>query len=179
VNVWSRFCEESLDYVGFDVLTAVVMKSTIFWNITPYSPLSVKRRFWGTYRLHLQRRKTKLSKKLAWKEMESFHAGFLLSLFFQPWRWRRNVPPKRRLTLNGLHGVTSQKMVLFITTAVRTSKKVKFSLCLIILALCHEDVWGSGGIASPFLTSALYGGEWSSSLLRRFTPGKEPPVRSG
>jgi hypothetical protein len=31
------------------------------------------------------------------------------------------VPPKRRLTLNGLHGVISQKMVLFITTAVRTS----------------------------------------------------------
>jgi hypothetical protein len=25
-----------------------------------------------------------------------------------PWRWRRNGPPKRRLTLNGLHGVISQ-----------------------------------------------------------------------
>jgi hypothetical protein len=32
-------------------------------------------------------------------------AGFLLSLFFRPWRYRRYVPPKRRLTLNGLHGV--------------------------------------------------------------------------
>jgi hypothetical protein len=26
-------------FVGFEVLTAVVMKSTIFWDITPCSPL--------------------------------------------------------------------------------------------------------------------------------------------
>jgi hypothetical protein len=41
------------------------------------------------------------------------HAGFLLNLFFRPWRWRRYVSPKRRFTLNGLHGVISQKIVLF------------------------------------------------------------------
>jgi hypothetical protein len=35
-------------------------------------------------------------------------------------RWRRYVPSKR-LTSNGLHGVISEKMVLFITTAVRSS----------------------------------------------------------
>jgi hypothetical protein len=46
---------------------------------------------------------------------------FLAWLIFRPWRWRRYVPPKRRLTFNGLHGVVSQKMVLFISTAVRTS----------------------------------------------------------
>jgi hypothetical protein len=45
----------------------------------------------------------------------------LLGLFFRPWRLRRYVPPKRRLTFNGLHDVISQKVVLFITTAVRTS----------------------------------------------------------
>jgi hypothetical protein len=28
------------------------MKSTIFWDITPCSPLKVKRRFGGIYRLH-------------------------------------------------------------------------------------------------------------------------------
>jgi hypothetical protein len=33
------------------------MKSTIFWDITPSSPLSVNRRFGGTYRLHLQNQK--------------------------------------------------------------------------------------------------------------------------
>jgi hypothetical protein len=41
-----------------------------------------------------------------------FHAGYLLSLFLRPWRWRRCVPPKCQLTLKGLHGVISQKMVL-------------------------------------------------------------------
>jgi hypothetical protein len=46
---------------------------------------------------------------------------FLLELFLRPWRWRRYVPPKRRLQLNRIHGVTSQKMILFITTAMKTS----------------------------------------------------------
>jgi hypothetical protein len=46
---------------------------------------------------------------------------FLARHFFQIWRWRQYVPPKLRLTFNGLHGVISQKIVLFITTAVRTS----------------------------------------------------------
>jgi hypothetical protein len=53
-----------------------------------------------------------------------FHAGFLPSLFFRSWRWRRYVPPKRRLTLNRLQCVISQKVVLFIATAVRTSNPI-------------------------------------------------------
>jgi hypothetical protein len=43
--------------VGIEILTAVVMKSTIFWDITPCSPLEVNRRFGGTYRFHLQGRR--------------------------------------------------------------------------------------------------------------------------
>jgi hypothetical protein len=39
-------------------------------------------------------------------------------------------------------------------------KKVKLSLCIIKQALCHEDIWGSGGITPLFLTLALDGGEW-------------------
>jgi hypothetical protein len=41
------------NYSGFEVLTAVVVKSTIFWDIMLCIPLSVNRRFGGTYRLHL------------------------------------------------------------------------------------------------------------------------------
>jgi hypothetical protein len=37
-------------------------------------------------------------------------------------------------------------------------------------ALWHENIWGNGGIAPLFLTSALDEGEWSASLLGRFTP---------
>jgi hypothetical protein len=34
---------------------------------------------------------------------------------------------------------------------------------------------GSGGIAPTFVTSALYGGEWSASLTVRFTRGERAP----
>jgi hypothetical protein len=43
------------------------MNITVFWDVTPCSPLSVNRRFGGTYRLHLQDRKNKLSKHSAFK----------------------------------------------------------------------------------------------------------------
>jgi hypothetical protein len=65
-------------YLGFEVFTAVVMKSIIFWDMTPCSPLSVNRRFRGTYRLHLQGRRNKFSKKPASKQ----NACHLLSLWF-------------------------------------------------------------------------------------------------
>jgi hypothetical protein len=41
------------------------MKSAIIWDTTPCSQLSVNRPFEGTYRLHLQGRKNKFSKKPA------------------------------------------------------------------------------------------------------------------
>jgi hypothetical protein len=75
----------------------LTVKSIYFWDMTPCSPLCCARRFGGTYRLHLQGRK----------------------------RWRRQVPPKRRAQLNGLHGVISQKLILFITTGVKTSNPTR------------------------------------------------------
>jgi heme/copper-type cytochrome/quinol oxidase subunit 4 len=44
----------NIDCVGIQVLTAVVMKCSIIWYITPCSPLKVCRRFRGTFRRHLQ-----------------------------------------------------------------------------------------------------------------------------
>jgi hypothetical protein len=38
--------------VGYEVLTAMVLKSSIFWDITPCSPWKFKLRFGGTCRLH-------------------------------------------------------------------------------------------------------------------------------
>jgi hypothetical protein len=56
-----------------------------------------------------------------------------------------------------------------------TVKKVKLSLCLINQAPRHENVWGNGGIAPPFPTSALDGGEWPSFTPRPLYPrGKSP-----
>jgi hypothetical protein len=51
-----------MSYKGFEVFTAVVMKSIIFWDMTPCSLLSFNRCFEGTYRLHLQGRRNRFGK---------------------------------------------------------------------------------------------------------------------
>jgi hypothetical protein len=49
--------------------------------------------------------------------------------------------------------------------------KIKlFFLFLIDYVPHREEVWGSEGIAAPFLTSALDGAEWPASRPCRFTP---------
>jgi hypothetical protein len=40
--------------VGYEVLTAVVMKSSVLWDMTPYSLLKVNRRFGRRCRAHFQ-----------------------------------------------------------------------------------------------------------------------------
>jgi hypothetical protein len=50
------------NHVGFEVFTAVIMKSIIFWDMMLCSPLSFNRRFGGIYRLHLQGRRNKFSR---------------------------------------------------------------------------------------------------------------------
>jgi hypothetical protein len=48
-------------------------------------------------------------------------------------------------------------------------------------ALCHEDIWGSGSTAPPFLTSALDGGAWSASSSCHSPLGTDtlPPGKKG
>jgi hypothetical protein len=99
-------------------------KSTTFWDIMSCSPLRVNRSLGETYRLHLQGRKISQARnhrESRWAACHLLSCWLLAWFIFWPWRWRRYVTPKRRLTLNGLHDVISQKTVVFITTAVRTS----------------------------------------------------------
>jgi hypothetical protein len=76
---FQKVTEDIYLFVGFEVLTPVVMESTIFWNITPCTPLKFNRRFGGTYRLHLYGRR--ISRVLL---ATNFHAGFSLRLFIDP-----------------------------------------------------------------------------------------------
>jgi hypothetical protein len=95
------------------------MKSTIFWDITPYSPLKVNRRFGGTWH------PSSGSKKKPSKKQRGNHSSTFplvpCSAYSSTLKMEAICSPKRRLTFNGQHGVISQKIVLFITTAVKTS----------------------------------------------------------
>jgi hypothetical protein len=55
-----------LFYVGFEILTAVIVKSSILWDRRPCSPLKIKRHFGGTYRLHLQVRTISQTRNQSW-----------------------------------------------------------------------------------------------------------------
>jgi hypothetical protein len=68
------------------------LTSSVWWDITPCSLIKVNQCFGGIFRLHLRGR-----------------------------RCMRHVSPKCRLTCIGLNGVISQKVQLYIATAVRTS----------------------------------------------------------
>jgi hypothetical protein len=81
--------------VGLNVLTAVGMKSYIFWNINSCSPVKDNRRFGGTYRLHFQGRK--VSQAISQEEAGSMESSdkdgghmFLRNVIFHQGT-RRNI----------------------------------------------------------------------------------------
>jgi hypothetical protein len=74
----------------------------------------INRRFGGKFRLHLQGERINQARNR--REAEPASRWFLTWFILPTWM----SPPKRRLTFDGLHDVISQKMELFITTAVRT-----------------------------------------------------------
>jgi hypothetical protein len=84
IKVKSKFIDLLWNCVGFEVLTAVVMKSTTFWNITQCTLFKVNRSFGGTCRLHLHGRKISRARdqrERRWQAELCFHAGLLLDLF--------------------------------------------------------------------------------------------------
>jgi hypothetical protein len=82
------------------------MKDSIFWNITPCSPVKVSQRSGGRCRLHLQDRRTNQARALL---VICLHAGFLLGLIFDP-EDEGDMFLQSRLTFTGLYGVVSQKI---------------------------------------------------------------------
>jgi hypothetical protein len=77
-----------------------IPKTSVFWDITPCIPLKVNQRYGGTCGFHLQGRRISQARN------------------------HREAGSKQ--TFNGLHGVISQKIDLFITTALRTSNSPHF-----------------------------------------------------
>jgi hypothetical protein len=70
----------------------------------------------------------------------------------QPWIWRRYVPPKRRVPLNALHGVISQKKILFKFTSVhRTLYSTRRNCFIRRIAACCSVVTASYGWSNVWL----------------------------
>jgi hypothetical protein len=80
-RTWSRI---GFMNVWFEVSTAMFMKSSVLWDITPCNPLKVNRRFGETCRYHLRtwrisQRKNQRERK--W-QAEPPRAGFYVDFFF-------------------------------------------------------------------------------------------------
>jgi hypothetical protein len=83
-----RFC-----YGGFEVLTVVVVKNFVFWDITPCNMMKFNSCIGGALLV------PDSCQFLAWPTL-------------QPWKWRQHVPTKHQLTFTGPHSVISQKTEL-------------------------------------------------------------------
>jgi hypothetical protein len=76
--------------VGFEVLTAVVMKSSVFWDITPCSPSKANQ--------CSEEHVASIFRVEEYVEQETGRACHLMSHWFLVWlilrprRWRRHVP---------------------------------------------------------------------------------------
>jgi hypothetical protein len=103
----------------------ICMMSSILWDITSCCRLKVNWGFRGIYHLCLQG--WRISQ--AWNHFSChlFSCCSLAWLILWSWRWRRDVPLKRRLTLSGLHSVITWKTVLFVTITVRTTNPRLFT----------------------------------------------------
>jgi hypothetical protein len=73
--------------VGFEVLTAMNMKSTVFWDVTPCSS-ETDRRFGGAYRLHIHSWRVGQARK----QKKLADSGFT-SLPLQPWTMSWHAEP--------------------------------------------------------------------------------------
>jgi hypothetical protein len=78
-------CKTNPIYVRFEVLTAVIMKGSIFWDITPCSPLKVNRCFGGTYYFLKMEAVCSSETSIDFQRLAiCFYSGILLGLFFGP-----------------------------------------------------------------------------------------------
>jgi hypothetical protein len=102
----------------------VIIKKSIFLNITPYDPLKIKGRFGGICRLFLQGRRINHAIDCHAANVQSrvLLATYLFLIssggFPRSWRWKRNVFQKRQLIFKGLHDVTPENVEVFLWLAL-------------------------------------------------------------
>jgi hypothetical protein len=110
VRIVSILLKEYLFLREYNAEKIYKLKNAIFWNLTRYSMVKFHRRFRKNTLPPSTVRKRKPAKK-----GECLLFGWL----FLQWRRRQYVAPKRRWNFTGLYAVISQKLKLFIVTALR------------------------------------------------------------
>jgi hypothetical protein len=96
-------------------LSSVIYRHVVCWKATDVSEEHIASNF-SVERITQARNQPEAGR--LW--LLTVSCWFFVWFILRPWRWGQHVPPKRRLTIRGLHGVLSQKIVLFVTTAVET-----------------------------------------------------------
>jgi hypothetical protein len=76
--IWSPL--GALHFLKIWIISYEVLTNSVFWDITPRSPLKVNRGFGGTRCLQLQGRRISQAEQLCLPS--AFHSSFLLGLFF-------------------------------------------------------------------------------------------------
>jgi hypothetical protein len=105
---WKKFLGsfQRLRDVGFETLTVVVMKSFVFWDIMPYSPLKIKRSFGETCLIHLQNRR--ICQLRNHGKTDCKHSLVPVSCLVYPSALKMEATySSETSTFNELHGVTS------------------------------------------------------------------------
>jgi hypothetical protein len=130
--------ENNMSPYSISLLWRTSVMSSIFWDITQYSPLKVNEHFGGTclIRIYTIFRDVFVS---------CFTPRFFAWFTLRHWRWRRHVLLKHRFTFNGLHCFISQKIKIFITTTVRTTTttSVKRPCSFLSPSISHHDHYSS------------------------------------
>jgi hypothetical protein len=81
---------------GFEVLAAVSIESTVFWDVMLFNPIEGLRRFGGTYFLHLQGRKISHTKSTNESATSvSHYAEPALGPAQPPFQWVQGLFPRR------------------------------------------------------------------------------------
>jgi hypothetical protein len=100
------------------------MKRTIIWDITSYSPLKVNRRFGGTYDLHLQGQRISQARIQRVSRCLFLPSAFTMvsyPAYSSTLLMEAICASETSVDFQRTTRLISQKIALFITTAVRTS----------------------------------------------------------
>jgi hypothetical protein len=106
-NFFNIHCHENLkahtvNCVGFQVVTAVVMKSSVFWDIAPCCLMKVNQCVGGM-----------CQSLIICQTTNQHEAGSKQSSTPRPWSWSQDVPLKHQFAFSRLHGIISQNIELF------------------------------------------------------------------